>query len=231
MSEFLDEHLELADWAEADLSRRGVSDVGRQGLTHESALRCGVLKQLRGDICRELAFALRDSATALRFTRLDGRQALGKSALQATVGSVSAGTWERINAALPEAACSEGLEDGSQVRVGTCQKFRLGAASGADCRASRPGCSRRCSPTTCCASHGCGQSPPDTAPPRPRIVRQGRFGANRGTPLPVAWKDGPQRRRKRECKSFLRRNSPCQRPGAPRRRPGSPRKPPSTDRN
>lgn len=117
MSAFLDEHPEFADWVAADLSREGVSEAGRQGLTHESALRCGVLKQLRGESYRELAFALRDSATAQRFARVDGHRAPGKSALQATVGSVSAATWERINGVLLEAARSDGVEDGSQVRV------------------------------------------------------------------------------------------------------------------
>ena len=117
MSAFLDEHPEFADRVAADLSREGVSDVGRQGLTHEMALRCGVLKQLRGESCRELAFALRDSATARRFARLGDGRAPGKSALQATVGSVSAETWERVNATLLETACSEGVEDGSQVQV------------------------------------------------------------------------------------------------------------------
>ena len=117
MSEFLDEHPEFAGWVEADLLREGVSDVGRQGLTCETVLRCGVLKQLRGESYRALAFALCDSATARRFARLDGGCAPGKSALQATVGSVTAETWERINAALLEAARSEGVEDGSQVRV------------------------------------------------------------------------------------------------------------------
>ena len=76
-----------------------------------------MLKQLRGESYRELAFALRDSATAQRFARLDGHRAPGKSALQAAVGSVSAATWERINGALLEAARSDGVEDGSQVRV------------------------------------------------------------------------------------------------------------------
>ena len=117
MSAFLDEHPEFADWVAADLSREGVSDVGRHGLTHESALRCGVLKHVRGESYRELEFALRDSATAQRFARVEGHRAPGKSALQATVGSVSAATWERINGTLLETACSEGVEDGSQVRV------------------------------------------------------------------------------------------------------------------
>ena len=117
MSAFLDEHPEFADWVATDLARESVSDVGRQGLTHETVLRCGVLKQLRGESYRELEFALRDSATARRFARVDGGRAPGKSALQATVGSVSAATWERINATLLATACSEGVEDGSQVRV------------------------------------------------------------------------------------------------------------------
>ena len=109
MSEFLDEHPEFADRVAADLSREGVSDVGRHGLTHESVLRCGVLKQLRGESYRELEFALRDSATAQLFARVEGHLAPGKSALQATVGSVSAETWVRIGGVLLEAARSEGV--------------------------------------------------------------------------------------------------------------------------
>ena len=116
-SAFLDEHPEFADWVAEDLLREGVSKIGRHGLTCESALRCGILKQLRGESCRQLAFALRDSATAQRFARVEGALAPGKSALQAAVGSVSAATWERVNGALLEAARSEGVEDGSQVRV------------------------------------------------------------------------------------------------------------------
>ena len=54
-STFLDDHPEFADWGhwvEGDLAPAGVSDMGRHGLTCESVLRCGVLKQLRGEICR-----------------------------------------------------------------------------------------------------------------------------------------------------------------------------------
>ena len=39
----------------------GVSDVGRHGLMCGSVLRCGILKQLRGESYRQLAFALRAS--------------------------------------------------------------------------------------------------------------------------------------------------------------------------
>ena len=44
--------------------------------------------------------------------------------------SVSTGTWERINAALLEAARSEGLEDGSQVRVDSTETDILSPTDG-----------------------------------------------------------------------------------------------------
>ena len=80
-------------------------------------LRCAVLKHLRRETWRGLEFTLRDSQSARRFARLDATRLPKKSTLQATVGSVSADTWERINRRLLRAARDAGMESGSRVRV------------------------------------------------------------------------------------------------------------------
>ena len=81
-------------------------------------LRCAVLKHPRGETYRGLEFALRDSLSARRFARLDeARAPPRRSALQATVGSVEAETWERINRALLSAALADGVETGERVRI------------------------------------------------------------------------------------------------------------------
>ena len=80
-------------------------------------LHCAVLKHLRQESYRGLEFALRDSLSAQRFARVDAARLPGKSALQATIGSIRAGTWERINRHLLGAARDERVETGDQVRV------------------------------------------------------------------------------------------------------------------
>ena len=80
-------------------------------------LRCAVLKHLRQETYRSLEFALRDSLSAQRFARVDAARLPGKSALQATIGSIRAETWERINRHLLGAARDERVETGDQVRV------------------------------------------------------------------------------------------------------------------
>ncbi len=73
---------------------------------------------LRQTSFRELAFTLNDSLSARRFARLDPtRKAPGKSALQATIGAVSALSWERINQRLLASARASGVETGEAVRV------------------------------------------------------------------------------------------------------------------
>lgn len=63
MSSWLDEHREVLDWVIRDLRGRGVKATGRRGLSAESALRCGLLKQHRQLSYEELAFHLLDSAS------------------------------------------------------------------------------------------------------------------------------------------------------------------------
>ena len=115
ISNWLDAHPELLDAVAADLGAQDT--VGRIGLSCETVLRCAVLKHLRGETWRGLAFALRDSRSACRFSRVDPLNPPKKSALQAGVCAVSAETWERVNRCLLDAALAAGVETGGRVRV------------------------------------------------------------------------------------------------------------------
>ena len=115
ISHWLDAHPELLDAVAADLGAQVAR--GRSGLSCETVLRCAVLKHLRGETWRSLAFTLIDSLSARRFARLEPLPPPGKSALQAVVGAVSAETWERVNRCLLDAAREAGLERGDRVRV------------------------------------------------------------------------------------------------------------------
>ena len=127
MSRLLDEHPEFLEWIAADVGRGVVSSVGRRGLPCEVILRCGILKHLWQSDYRELEFALVDSASARRFTRVDPLRSPKRSALQRCIGAVRGEVWERINRVLLGRACAEGgrlgvtgipttLVDGSKVR-------------------------------------------------------------------------------------------------------------------
>ena len=63
ISDWLDAHPELLDEVAAGLGAQG--ERGRCGLSCESILRCAVLRHLRGETWRGLAFALRDSLSAV----------------------------------------------------------------------------------------------------------------------------------------------------------------------
>src|SRR5262245_59047447 len=70
MSQWLDEHPVLIRLVSQDLCCRDLKETGRQGLTAESVLRCGLLKQHRQLSYEELAFHLEDSASFRAFARL-----------------------------------------------------------------------------------------------------------------------------------------------------------------
>ena len=45
VSGWLDRHVEVLDWAEKDIQRKGIKDGGRSGMSIEAILRCGLLKK------------------------------------------------------------------------------------------------------------------------------------------------------------------------------------------
>jgi len=116
MSKVLDAHPIVLDWVEADLRDRVLASTGRKSLSIESILRCAILKQSRQLTYQELAFFLQDSISLRAFARL----AMGcpqKSALQAGIAAISAGTWEQINRLLLQTARLHKAETGRVVRI------------------------------------------------------------------------------------------------------------------
>ena len=68
MSQWLDEHRRLIGLVVAeDLRRHSAKATGRQGLSPELVLRCGLLKQHRQLSYEEMAFHLEDSASFRAF--------------------------------------------------------------------------------------------------------------------------------------------------------------------
>ena len=97
MSQWLDEDRELIGPVAEDLRRHGVKETGRQGLSAESVLRCGLLKQHRQLSYEELAFHLENSASFRAFARLPLTWTPKKSVLHMTISAIRAETWEAIN--------------------------------------------------------------------------------------------------------------------------------------
>jgi IS5 family transposase len=117
MSDWLDRHTDLFVLVAADLGGDSRKDTGRQGLSAESVLRCGLLKQYRQLSYEELAFHLEDSASFRAFARLPFSSRPQKSALQSTISSVRAETWERINQSILMSAQHLKIESGATVRI------------------------------------------------------------------------------------------------------------------
>ena len=117
MSQWLDEHRELIGQATEDLRRQGVKETGRQGLSAESVLRCGLLKQHRQLSYEELAFHLEDSASFRAFARLPLSWTPKKSVLHMTISAIRVETWEAINRILLASARQEKVETGKVVRL------------------------------------------------------------------------------------------------------------------
>jgi transposase, IS5 family len=116
ISAWLDSRPELLDLVGTDLSPKGHVRVGRQALSVESVLRCGILKQYRQVSYRELEFLLKDSRSFAHFTRLDPLKMPRFSTLQSAISRIRAETWEALNRALLKSAASERLEQAAWVR-------------------------------------------------------------------------------------------------------------------
>jgi len=117
VSDWLDLHLDVLDWVSADVQRAQLKPTGRNGMSIESILRCGILKQHRQWTYEELAFQVSDSATAAAFVRLPNGLSPTNSALQGVIGLIRGATWERINQSLVKDALSNRLETLRQSRI------------------------------------------------------------------------------------------------------------------
>lgn len=116
ISAWLDGAPALLDLVRADLSPKGHATVGRQALSVESVLRCGILKQYRQVSYRELEFLLKDSRSFAHFVRLDPLTVPRFSTLQSAISRIRAETWEALNRALLKSARAERVEAAKQIR-------------------------------------------------------------------------------------------------------------------
>ena len=117
VSDWLDGHLDVLDWVLADVQRAQLKPTGRSGMSIESILRCGILKQHQQWTYEELAFHVSDSATAAAFVRLPNGLSPTDSALQGVIGLIRGETWERISQSLVKDALSQRLETFKQARI------------------------------------------------------------------------------------------------------------------
>jgi IS5 family transposase len=117
MSHWLDAHPKVLDGVSKDLRLSSAKATGRCGMSVESVLRCGLLKQHRQLSYKELAFHLLDSASFQAFARLPVGFVPKKSALQANIGALHATTWEAINQAVLCDAKHSRVESGKMMRI------------------------------------------------------------------------------------------------------------------
>ena len=117
VSDWLDGHLDTLDWVLADVQRAQLKPTGRSGMSIESILRCGILKQHQQWTYEELAFHVSDSATATAFVRLPNGLSPTDSALQGVIGLIRGETWERISQSLVKDALSLRIETFKQARI------------------------------------------------------------------------------------------------------------------
>src|SRR5258707_15039867 len=100
MSQWVDDHRALVGLVAADLCRHGIKETGRQGLSAESVLGCGLLKQHRQLSYEELAFHLEDSPSFRAFARLALSGTPKKAVLHKTISAIQAETWAKIKRAV-----------------------------------------------------------------------------------------------------------------------------------
>ncbi len=114
MSQWLDSHPEILEWVAKDLGSEELKQTGRHGMSVETVLRAGILKQYWQVSYETLSFNLVDSLSCRAFARLDGELAPKKSSLQVAISAICDKTWERINRSMLHDASSEKI-DAAQV--------------------------------------------------------------------------------------------------------------------
>lgn len=117
ISTILDDNPDIARMAHKDLVGSKLSNVGRDGMNGDQAVRAALIKQIHGLSYRELAFHLGDSQAFMTFARLPLGTRLEKSALQSNIKGLGPATWEAINQVLVKYAEEKDIEKGRKVRT------------------------------------------------------------------------------------------------------------------
>ena len=117
ISAILDANPAIIDAASAVLIKPNTNETGRNGLTVDSIVRAGLLKQMMGLTYDELSFYLQDSVSYSTFTRVDHPNGPSKTCLQSCISKIDAATWEVINRILLADSAAKGIEKGRMVRI------------------------------------------------------------------------------------------------------------------
>ena len=117
ISAILDANPTIINVASAVLIKPNTKETGRNGLTVESIVRAGLLKQMMGLTYEELSFYLQDSVSYSTFARIDHLDGPSKTCLQSCISKIDATTWEAINRILLADSAAKGIEKGRMVRI------------------------------------------------------------------------------------------------------------------
>lgn len=117
ISAILDANPTIINVASAVLIKPNTKETGRNGLTVESIVRAGLLKQMMGLTYEELSFYLQDSVSYSTFSRIDHLDGPSKTCLQSCISKIDATTWEAINRILLTDSAAKGIEKGRMVRI------------------------------------------------------------------------------------------------------------------
>jgi IS5 family transposase len=117
ISDILDANSSIIDIAAKVIVNPKTEETGRNGLTVETIIRAGLLKQMMGLTYDELSFYLQDSISYFTFSRLDNIKGPSKTCLQSCISKVDAATWEAINKVLLADSAAKGIEKGRMVRI------------------------------------------------------------------------------------------------------------------
>ena len=116
ISDVLDQVPHVVRTVASDLGFLKAKHTGRKGLSAESILRAGIIKQIQQCSYEHLAFCIMDSETMRAFCRTSGRN-VSRSTLQAGISRIKADTWEKINREILKVAKKEKVENGRVVRT------------------------------------------------------------------------------------------------------------------
>ena len=117
ISDVLDATPNVLDQAYQDLLRSARPTTGREGMTAEQVVRCGILKQYRQLTYEELAFHLEDSNSFRGFSRLKLGQYPCKSILQENIAALREETWQALHRDIIDYARQGKIESGRKVRI------------------------------------------------------------------------------------------------------------------
>ena len=117
ISDVLDATPKMLDLAYQDLLRSARPTTGREGMSAEQVVRCGILKQYRQLTYEELAFHLEDSNAFRSFARLKMGQTPGKSILQDNIAALREETWLALHQEVIVYAKQHKIETGRKVRI------------------------------------------------------------------------------------------------------------------